>query len=569
MALFPTHLARLALMTAFLLLSAFPAHALIYRVGQAGDAACTHTFSGAINAANANPGKDFLLLSTNYGGIAASISDELEIAGGYASCSAPSPTAGLRHGIEGNGVNSVLFVDAGDGLTLRQVDISLGGNASLLAGGGIWKNGSGLVLIYDSVIRNNTAQLGGGIAVTGTGGMVLLYRGTVVRNNQATKGGGIYVDEAALRLDIADVLLHQNSALLGGDRQGGAIYATGTATRSAEVSTMSLTYDLFEPYPALSGVRIQQNSAHDGGGIYANGFTSVNLRETSLRDNTASRYGGAIYLFGAQLQMLRHPTISGWPIICQGAFGCNQITGNTAAFAGGAISLWNGSNAYVGQALISRNIGRDSIIDSFIQSVTSGLTNRLTMESVVLADNQCTASSGSCGTIRVSNTNNQSRVILRHVTMADNRMDGGSVSRAELQLGAESAATTQVSVYSSIIEPRVGNSMAAGNQPNIVLYDCVMAPGPFPPSATRSLQMGLPYRFVYRAGYDYRPADGDVAIDACDGSAMPGDTMLVAGADLEPFGSTDDPTVPNRLGSASTHDLGAFEMRPLLSNGFE
>ncbi|MBK8286365.1 MAG: hypothetical protein IPK97_16645 [Ahniella sp.] len=126
------------------------------------------------------------------------------------------------------------------------------------------------------------------------------------------------------------------------DKEGG-IYATGTASRSAEVSSVSLTYDLFEPYPSLSGVRIQQNSAHDGGGIYANGFTSVTLKETSLRDNTASRYGGAIYLFGAQLQMYRHYVFVGWPIICQGAFGCNEISGNTAAFAGGAISLWNGA----------------------------------------------------------------------------------------------------------------------------------------------------------------------------------------------------------------------------------
>ncbi|MBK8286364.1 MAG: hypothetical protein IPK97_16640 [Ahniella sp.] len=154
--------------------------------------------------------------------------------------------------------------------------------------------------------------------------------------------------------------------------------------------------------------------------------------------------------------------------------------------------------------MISRNIGRDSIIDSYIQSTVTGLTNRLTMESVVLANNQH-GHVGSCGTVRLSNTNNQSRVILRHVTMADNRMDGGAVSRGTAAR-VETAATTQVSVYSSIIEPRVGNSVGHG-QPTqhraVRLRD-----GARPLSAVGHtiLQIGLPYRFVHRASYDLSPS---------------------------------------------------------------
>lgn len=564
-------LVRLLLLSTFLLASS-TAHALIFRVGTANDPSCTHSFPGAIAAANASPGKDFLLLSENWGGIAASISDELEIVGGYASCASPNATPGLRHRIGGNGVSTVLLAESGDALTLRQVEVHGGGNANLLAGGGVWKIGPGVLAIHDSIIRNNMAQLGGGLAVTGNGGMILLYQGTVVRNNQAIKGGGIYVDEAGLRMDLANVEVSQNSASLGnvGDRYGGGIYATGTAQRSAEVSSQSLTYDLFQPYPTLYGARILQNSAHDGGGIYANNHVWVSLREASIRENTATRYGGGLFLWGpAELQMLRHPTFAGWPIICPGLFGCNEISVNTAGFAGGAVSLWNGARAYIGQTRIARNISRDSIIDSYIQSAATGLTNRVDLESTILVDNQCTATSGACATLRLFNQNNQSRVVLRHVTFADNRMDGGAVSRAEISVGSETSASTQVSVYSSVIEPRAGNGMVSGNQPGLVYFDCVMGPGPFPPSATRSLQFGTPYRFVMRSALDYRPADSDVAIDACDGSMMPGDTMLVAAADLEPYGSRDDPNAPNRLGAGSTHDLGAFEMIPLLRNGFE
>lgn len=545
--------------------------ALTYRAGSAGDPACTHSFAAAISAANSNPGKDFILLSGHAGNVAAAINDEIEIAGGYASCSASSPQVGVRHRLDGNGVASVLEISSGVRATLRQLEVNGGGNGNLLAGGGIWKIGVGVVSIYDSVIRNNTAQLGGGIAVTGSGGMVLLYRGSVVRNNQAIKGGGIYVDEAGLRMDLADVAVQFNSATLGnnaGDRLGGGIYAVGTVAHPAEVSSVSLTYDLFEPYPTLRGVRIVSNNAHDGGGLYANNQVGVFLRETTVEGNAANRYGGGIFLFGAELQMLRHPSFAPWPFLCPGLTGCSALINNSAGFAGGAISMWNGANTYIGQTRISGNVGRDNIVDSYIQSVASGLINRLTIESSLLVSNDCTATSGSCSTLRLSNTNNQSRAILRHVVFADNRMSNGAVARAEISVGAETEPATQVGVFSSIIEPRPGNGMVDGNQPAIVRMDCVMGPGPFFATATRPLNVGTPYRFISRSQFDYRPADLDISQDACDSAAIPPDTMLVGGADLSGFG-IDDPEVSNRLGIGSTHDLGAFEMSPLNRNGFE
>lgn len=546
------------------------AFAAIYRVGHVNDQDCTHSFAGAVAAANSNPGKDYIYLGFDQAGVAATVSEELEIVGGFAGCGEPLPEPALRSTLIGDANNSVLLVEAGDGLTLRNVEITLGGKASLLAGGGLWKIGSGVVSIHNSVIYNNKAQLGGGIAVTGGSGMVLLYAGTEVRDNQAQRGGGIYVDEAVLRMDYADVAIHHNSAVFGADqRYGGGIYATGVAGRSAEVSASSLTYDLGQPHPPLKGARIYLNTATDGAGLYANAQVSVTLRETSIRDNTATRYGGGIFLWGANLQMLRAHTLFAPPPLCAGLFGCNQLYNNHADFAGAAISIWNGGNAYIGQTLIAENSARSSIIDSYVLSTSSGLTNRLTLESSAIVQNDCFASTGSCSTININNTNNQSRVVLRHLTIADNRMLGGAVARAEIGLGAETAASTQVSVYSSVIEPMIGNSMVNGNQPGLVVMDCVMGPGPFSANSTRALPLGLPYRFVQRAAFDYRPADADLSIDGCDGTAIPADAMLVDAPDLRPFGSDDDPQVVNRLGAASTHDIGAFETTPLLRNGFE
>lgn len=543
-----------------------------YWVGHPNDQDCTHTFAGAVAAANANPGKDYIILGFDQAGVAASISDSLEIWGGFEGCGAQAPTPGLRSTLIGGGVESVLFVDAGDDLVLVDVEITGGGSDSNLAGGGIWKNGAGYLTLYNTVVYNNRALLGGGIAITGANAMALLYAGTQVNANTARRGGGLYVDEATLRMDYADVAIHNNAALIGtinDERYGGGIYATGTPTNPAEVSTVSLTYDIGEPYPKLAGARVYQNVAQDGAGIYANENVTVMLRETTLQSNIATRYGGGIFLMGsASLQMLRRYATGGLPAAaCEGRYGCSALFHNTADFGGAAISLWNGANARIAQTLIGQNMGRDSIVDSYIQSTQSGRTNRLTIETSVLADNDCTATSGSCQTINISNTNSSSIVNLRQVTIADNRMQSGATSRSEINIGAATAPSTSVSIYSSIIEPRPGNNMVNGNQPGLVYFDCAMAPGPFP-NATRALQRATPYVFAARISHDYRLGDSDPAIDGCDSSAIPPDTLLGHGPDLEPYGS-DDPYSPNRLGAASTHDIGAFETLPLLRHGFD
>lgn len=548
------------------------AGASTYRVGHPNDQDCTHDFAGAVAAANANPGKDFILLGFDQANVAASISDALEIRGGYEGCGASAPTPGLRSTLIGNGIDTALFVDAGDDLDVRDVEITGGGSDTNVVGGGIWKNGAGYLSLYNTVVYGNRALLGGGIAVTGANAMALLYAGTRVNANSARRGGGIYVDEAALRMDYADVAIHNNSAVIGtnaDERFGGGIYATGTLARPAEVSAASLTYDIGEPHPPLAGVRIYLNVAHDGAGIYANGAVSVLLRETTVQSNIATRYGGGIFLMGnASLQMLRRYATGGLPVAtCDGRYGCSALYGNVADFGGAAISLWNGAQALIAQTLIARNSARDSIVDSYIQSVQTGLVNRLTLEATVIADNDCTATSGICRTIGISNFNNRSIVNLRHVTMADNRMQSGASLRAEIDVGTETPASASVSVHSSIIEPMSGNAMVNGNQPALVYSDCSMGPGPFP-NATRPLQRTPPYAFVARAVHDYRLGDGDPAIDGCDGTAIPPDTMLTNAPDHEPYGN-DDPYHPNRLGAASTHDIGAFETLPLLRNGFD
>lgn len=564
--------ARRLLCTFTLILLLPTVHANTYWVGHPDDQDCTHSFAGAVAAANGNPGLDYIILGFDQAGVAVSITDSLEIWGGFEGCGAAAPTPGLRSTLIGDATNSALFVDAGDNLTLRDVEITNGGNAALLAGGGIWKNGAGYLTLYNTVVYGNTAQLGGGIAVTGGNAFALLYAGSRVESNIAQRGGGVYVDEAVLRIDNFDTAIRLNSTLLGaqGSRFGGGIYATGVAGKAAEVSAVSLTYDIGEPHPPSKGFRLSLNVADDGGGLYATGVTSVTLAETSITQNSASRYGGGMHLAeGAVLQMFRRYNFGGATTVCDGLFGCNKIQNNYAEFNGGGISMWNGVNVYVGQALITGNISNlngGSAVSAFIANPMLGRNNSLTLEATVIASNECRENAGVCSTISMSGATNYLR--MRHVTMADNRSPNITISSPEISIHPSAAGDADVQIRSSVIEPMAGDYMFGANDPSIFNTDCVMGPGPFP-NGTRSLQLSPPYAFGARTALDYRPADGAPAIDGCDGSAIPADTMLVNSPDLSPYGSQDDPYVPNRLGAGSTHDIGAFEMVPLLRDGFE
>jgi hypothetical protein len=547
------------------------AKAAFYLVGHPNDQDCTHSFAQAVAAANANPGRDTIFLGFDQANVAFDITDDLDILGGFSSCEASGQT-GFRTTLIGNGVGSALFVDNGVDLRLYDVAITGGGSNTHPIGGGIWKNGSGVLELHNSELYDNRALNGGGLYVSGNGAMALLFPGTRIHDNVAQRGAGIFVDEASLRIDYTDVAIYLNHTTLGdsnSDRFGGGIYATGSATRSAEVSTTLLSWDgPGTPHPPVQGARIYLNSARDGGGIYANAYTTVTLLEATVADNVATRYGGGIFLWGASLQMLRRYSVAGMTPVCAGQFGCSALRHNQADWSGAALAMWNGANAHIAQTLVSENVARDSTLDSYTQSVLSNLNNRLVIEASVIAGNTCTQSVGACRTISSSLQNNHGVLVLRHVTMVDNAAPNNGFS-AEISVHPSNIGDVEVRILSSIIEPGAGMGMVSANNPAIFVNDCLMAPGPFPPTSTRSLQRARPYRYAARASRDYRLGDADVGIDGCDNANIPPDTLLTLAPDLGDYGSNDDPKVVNRLGPSSTHDLGAFETTPLLSNGFD
>lgn len=567
-----------------ILFVASPAWAEVFRVGT--DVHCTHpTLAAALAAAAANgPGQDEIRMTVDVQTTQARFSlsqSNVLIAGGYTACGVVSPGASARTLIVGNGHDSVFTISNGRNVELRQLAITNGGrhgivNGDFAVGGAVWVD-SAVAVLRATRVMFNKAQLGGGLAATGNAVMVV-YSGSVVENNEATLGGGIFVGErATLRLENDNVSVINNVAngsANASENTGGGIYAIGGASSQSSVEVSWLTADPDVPGPAPRGFLLANNSSTgNGGGIALYGTATFNAVETTIRDNTAANLGGGIYLYGNQLGAgasasleRRSSVLPGWIRNCVGRYGCNAITGNVAR-NGGGVFVQHGQ-LRLGQLLMannrSTNGGGPAIQSGNIGNVPSPV-NRIWLDSVVVARNQCAGNASSnspCATISLFAGPNS--VHLQHVTMADNvlaSVAGGS--RNEIDFGPSAH---PLAIRSSIIEPMSASAPISSINP--IDADCMMAPSFFG-NGTRALVRAIPYAFVSRTGNDYRPAPGDAAIDACDNAQLL-DSGL-GGPDLVGHGAIDDPAVPNRLGGNARSDLGAFErdLDSIFSNGFD
>lgn len=566
------------------------AHAAVFRVGSG--VQCTHpSLASALAAAVANgPGQDEIRLSVDVQTTQARFSIEhtdVVIAGGYASCAAETPALHARSAIVGNGHDSVFYIGNGRHVELRQVTVTNGGrhgiaNGDFAVGGGVWLNG-GVAVLQGVKIALNRARLGGGLAVNGNSVMVIYggETGSEIEHNEAMLGGGIYVGErATLRIENDNVWVTHNAANgspTAHENTGGGIYAIGGLSTASTVDVGWLTGDPDVPMATPRGLLLAHNtSTGNGGGIALIGTASFLAMEATVRDNSAGGSGGGLYLYGNQIgagpyaQMLRRlDFLPGWLRNCEGRYGCNRVTGNVAR-RGGAAMVMHGQ-LRLGQMLISGNRstegGGAALHTGSIANVPAPM-NRIWLDSVVIAGNQCTnpTPSSPCATLSMGAGPNQ--IHIQHATLADNILEAGTSGvRHEIYNGPS---IWPLVLRSTIIEPAAGVPVVFSSAP--IDGDCVMAP-PFSAIGTRALPRTPPYAFMSRASHDYRPAIGDPAIDACDTSQLL-DSGL-AGADLIHHGSVDDPTVANRLGPGAHADLGAFEkefdiaLDIIFRNGFD
>lgn len=556
----------------------------VFRVGSG--TGCTHTsLASAWLAATLNgPGQDEIRIPIGVQSINMALpisGSDLLISGGWASCQSEEPSPTHRSVISGNARDSVITISNGRRVELRQLTITNGGSLSTTSADRVFGGGvslqSGTAILRGVLLIYNNAYHGGGLYATGTSSVMLIYGGTagsqINYNQSQMSGGGIHVTNGAtLRIENDNVAVTNNTA----KSFGGGIFAEGMVGATTSVSVDWIGVDPKEPGPVPRGFLVSDNSATQGGGgmaIFGTAiFTGV---ETTIRNNTSALTGGGVFLngygrsTGASMQLTRRfDFLPAAFKACEGLYGCNQITGNTAK-TDGAVSVMHG-NLRLGQVLIAGNHSTNGGAAAIGTGGTANAPppmNTLWLDSVVIAGNQCSGDASTyspCSTLDLTSGPNQ--VHIQHVTLADNTLalvGAGGGGRREIHNGST---TTPLVLRSSIIEPQPGVPVIFSSVLFPIDADCVKAPLPFD-TDTRALTTPAPYAFASRAIYDYRPASNDNAIDACDTSRLSDSSH--GGVDLVPHGSVDDPYVPNRLGPSARADLGAFEVTPLLRDGFE
>lgn len=561
------------------ILFASAASGAVFRVGS--DVDCTHTtLMAALTAAVANgAGRDEIRLRTDaqQTNVAYSITaTDVTIAGGYATCSSDSPEAASQTPLFGNHQNSVVTIGNARQVELRRLSIANGGNVGVVQGNFVTGGGvnlvSGVVELYSVAAVSNQARFGGGLAVSGTGSVMVVHGdvlGSRIMTNRATLGGGIYVGPGGtLRLENDGVTLADNIAngsATATDNSGGGIYAIGTPSAQTTIEATWLEADPDLPMAVPHGLVVSgNNSSGYGGGMSLIGNAQFIGHEVTIRNNVAALYGGGLWIYGGGYAGLaRRPSaFPAWLPVCEGRYGCNRLTGNVSAQGGGILVMHGRID--LAQILIadnrSTNGGGAAIHTGSIAGVPSPV-NRIHVDSAVLVRNQCSGTpttNAICATMNAGTGPNQ--VDVQHATFADNVLGTTiSASRAEIYTGPSNL---PLRLRSSIIEPAVGVSAVWAN--GSLEADCVMSSQTV---GNRALVRAIPYAYVSRASGDYRPLDGDTAIDGCDGTQLLAE--LPTTPDMRIHGSVDHPGVPNRFGAASTFDIGAFETTPMLRDGFE
>ncbi|WP_313187124.1 SdrD B-like domain-containing protein [Lacrimispora sp.] len=130
-------------------------------------------------------------------------------------------------------------------------------------------------MLNSEIYGNTSAFMGGGVLVAAVENSDII--GNKIYGNEGQNGGGIYI--ATFNNAVAAI---DNNEIFGNKatQNGGGVYSWGVSSTSRTVIT--------------GGSNLENNSAADGGGIYANSST-VTIDDSSITDNKATNNGGGIY----------------------------------------------------------------------------------------------------------------------------------------------------------------------------------------------------------------------------------------------------------------------------------
>ncbi len=216
----------------------------------------------------------------------------------------------------------ILMTDASD-LTLKNMTLQNGcadGAAFEAQGGAILNISSGKLVLKNSSFISNEAFFGGGIHNYGLVGMI---ENTTFDSNSGIAGGAIFNDIAGINKIFGSIFINNHSS-----SSGGGIFNQGTIDEiinslfTLNESGFGAGVDNRNVITTIANSTFSDNmAAFDGGGLFAQGDSSIgSIKNTTFSNNTAN-FGGGFYNFNNTLT----------------EFFNNTFANNNAVFEGGGL----------------------------------------------------------------------------------------------------------------------------------------------------------------------------------------------------------------------------------------
>ena len=185
-------------------------------------------------------------------------------------------------------------------------NVTISNNISVNHGGGAIVN-YGALTLQNCTVTGNTSKSNGGAIWTNAGGSAVTITNTTIKNNSTsnddTRGGAIYIESGSVAVTggkIAD-----NTA-----KDGGAVFNNASGTLN------------------LTDVFVHSNKSTQRGGGSITNYGTATLTDCDVWDNEAKTNGGAIWTGGSQADVTLTNCV---------------VTGNTAELTGGGICLYQGT----------------------------------------------------------------------------------------------------------------------------------------------------------------------------------------------------------------------------------
>ncbi|HWJ08090.1 MAG TPA: choice-of-anchor Q domain-containing protein, partial [Nocardioides sp.] len=287
-------------------------------------------------------------------------------------------------------------------------DVDLTGNTAPSAGGALYATANVTTTIRDSVVSGNSSQSGGGIFNSGS----ITVRDSEISGNAASFQGGGLTNGSTVVADapsatVVDTVVRGNSAAVA----GGGLQNLSRATL------------------AVTGGRVDDNSAAGGGGIVVGDASTASVTRTTVSGNTATSLGGAGVFSSGNLSVDRSVLTANKALGNNGIGGAvysGSATANASTTLQVEASTLSGNQAYGGSAVV-------------VYSTGSGATNTATIARSTVAGNASTSQYGAIEQVGRP-------VTITHSTITDNTAAAGGAGG--LATGAPAGGGVSNTVFS-------------------------------------------------------------------------------------------------------------------------